>query len=59
MHANCDYEASLWLERHFIHESEMALFLECRQSCACIVLDTADIVIALESLEEEEPKMRW
>jgi hypothetical protein len=27
-----------------IYQSEMALFSECRQSCAQIILDTADIV---------------
>ena len=30
-----------------IYESEMALFNECMQSCAHIVLGTSDIVIAL------------
>ena len=32
------------LEAQTTHESEMALFNECMQSCAHLVLDTADIV---------------
>jgi hypothetical protein len=39
-----DYDASLWLERHFFNESEMALFPECMLQCARNSLDTADIV---------------
>jgi hypothetical protein len=36
-----------------INESENALFSECIPKCAPKLLDTADIVIALGSLEEE------
>ena len=39
-----DYDASLGLERHFFHESEMPLFFECTLKCAPKLLDTADIV---------------
>src|SRR5450432_3146371 len=39
-----DYERA-WVDcAQFIYESEMALFLECMQSCAQKVVDTADIV---------------
>ena len=37
-------EASPGWKAQTTHESEMALFNECTQSCAHIVLDTADIV---------------
>ena len=39
-----DYERALGWLRTIIYESEMALFLECMQSCAQKVVDTADIV---------------
>jgi len=32
------------LEKAALHESEMALFSECRRRCAQKLLDTADIV---------------
>ena len=41
-----DYERACGWYGHF-NKSEMALFYECMRSCAQIVLDTADIVIAL------------
>ena len=37
-------EASPGCKAQTIYESEMALFIECSQSCARIVLDMADIV---------------
>jgi hypothetical protein len=39
-----DYERAWVGGAQFINESEMALFPECKESCAQKVVDTADIV---------------
>jgi hypothetical protein len=39
-----DYERAWVGDAQFINESEMALFPECKESCAQKVVDTADIV---------------